>query len=179
MALIIGPTSKRNRATGLVIANSVTGQVINQLIDQARHTFDHHGLRLVPNGHIRLPGNLLKTLFHRQNGARELDGLCGPNRHRLALGCSLRLIQVGKREDVVNERCQAARLAIDATAKVAQIVLALNHAVCNKLGVARNRGKRGLELMSDIGRELTTHAVVIGQHRHRVPSPCRARCPWR
>lgn len=56
MALIIGPTSKRNRATGLVIANSVTGQVINQLVDQAWHTFDHNGLRLAHDGHVRLSG---------------------------------------------------------------------------------------------------------------------------
>ena len=161
MTLVIGPAAQRDRTARSVVANGVACKVVDQLVNQARHAFDHHGLRLVPNGHIRLPGNLLKTLFHRQHGARELDGFCGPNGHRLALGCSLRLVQVGKRKNVVDERCQAARLAIDAATKVAQVVLALNHAVCNKLGIARNRGKRGLELMGDIGRELAAHSVVV------------------
>ena len=105
MVLIIGPTSKRNRATGLVIANSVTGQVINQLVDQAWHTFDHNGLRLAHDGHVRLSGDLLKALLHRRNSARELNGFRGTNRHCLTLGRALGLVQVRQRQDVVYQRC--------------------------------------------------------------------------
>ena len=111
--------------------------------------------------HIRLTGDLFKTLLNRVDGTRELNRLRGPNGHRLALSCTLGLVQVRQRKDVVDERRQTARLTVDAAAEGAQIVLTLDHAVCDELSIARNRRKRRLELMGDIRRELAAHTVVV------------------
>ena len=116
--------------------------------------------------HICLASDLLKTLLDRVDSTRKLNGLRGANGHRLAIARTLGLIQVRKRENIVDERRQTARLTVDAAAKGAQVVLTLDHAVRNELGIARDCRKRGLELMGDICRELATHAVVVRQHRH-------------
>ena len=50
-------------------------------------------------------GDLLKALLHRRNSARELNGFRGTNRHCLALGRALGLVQVRQRQDVVYQRC--------------------------------------------------------------------------
>ena len=52
MALVVGTAPQRHRTTGTVVADGVTRQVINQLVNQARYAFDDHGLRLESNGHI-------------------------------------------------------------------------------------------------------------------------------
>ena len=70
--------------------------------------------------HICLAGDLLKTLLDRVDSTRKLNGLRGANRHRLAIARTLGLIQVRKREDIVDERRQTARLTVDAAAKGAQ-----------------------------------------------------------
>ena len=106
MAPVVGPARKRHRTTGSVIADGVARQVIDEFVNQTRYAFDDHGLGLMAYRHVSLAGNLLKTLFNRRNGSRELDGLRGPNRHRLAFGRALSLIQVGQRKDVVDERRQ-------------------------------------------------------------------------
>ena len=50
---------------------------------------------------------------------------------------TLGLVKLDSVRMSLTKRCQAARLAIDATAKVAQVILALDHAVCDELGIAQ------------------------------------------
>ena len=161
MAFVVSAALQRNRTAGPIVADGVACQIIDELVDQARHAFDDHRLGLMTYRHIRLTGNLFKTLLNRVDRTRELNRLRGPNGHCLAFSCTFGLVQVRQRKDVVDKRCQAARLTIDATAKVAQVVLALDHAICDELGIARNRRKRRLELMGDIRRELAAHTVVV------------------
>ena len=94
MALVVGTAPQRNRTAGLVVADSVACQIIDELVDQAGHAFDDHGLGLMTYRHIRLTGNLFKALLNRVDGARELNRLRGPNGHCLALGRTLGLVQI-------------------------------------------------------------------------------------
>ena len=94
MAFVVGAALQRNRTSGSIVADGVACQIIDELVDQARHAFDDHRLGLMTYRHIRLTGDLFKTLLNRVDGTRELNRLRGPNGHRLALSCTLGLVQV-------------------------------------------------------------------------------------
>ena len=59
------------RTAGPIVADGVACQIIDELVDQARHAFDDHRLGLMTYRHIRLTGDLFKTLLNRVDGTRE------------------------------------------------------------------------------------------------------------
>ena len=47
MAFVVGAALQRNRTAGSIVADGVARQIVDELVNQARHAFDDHRLGLV------------------------------------------------------------------------------------------------------------------------------------
>ena len=151
----------------MVVSNGVARQVVGEFVDQAGHA-GHHSRRAIQiQIDLRTRCDLFETLDDSVEHEREVDGLpCAEGRRSRVPFGALGLVEVGESEDVVHQRGETPRLTVDAASEVAQIRLVGHETVGDELGISRDRGKRGLEFVRDVGGELATHAVVIGQYAH-------------
>ena len=146
-----GKDGDRHGAAGLVVLDGVVAQVVKDLLHDLIDSPE--GLGLAGDRHRHLPpaGGLFQIGAGLPAQLQQVDVL--------GLLMDLLVLQPGQADDVVHQHDEALGLPIDGAGEPGHILL-LHQAVLDQLGIARNGGQRGFQLMGYVGGELPAHGVL-------------------
>ena len=149
-----------------VVPDGVLHQVAHQLVEQPRVAPDDvaHALHVKRHAHAgRLGGeSSLNVVRHGQ----EVDLLVGAKEGGAVPG-TLGLVKLGEHEYVAHQAGEAPRVVVYAAGKALHVLRAAD-AVADELRGARDAGDGRLELVGDVGRELSAHVVGVLDGAHAL-----------
>ena len=157
-----------DRAVLAVIFDGIVAKIVDNSVEQCRHT-GHHGR---PSGKGQ---RHLCLLCCRLQNTHDLFCQC-VEIHFLALGIPCPLVQVGQIDNIVHQRNHSLGLRVDTAGEFLR-VLRFHHAVLQQLGITGDGMQRRFQLMGHIGGKLPPHLLSLflfgdvkdqqGNPRHR------------
>ena len=159
-ALVLQRHRDVNPAALVVVADRVVAQIVDELVEQARVALNDARLAGGGDGDACLLGHGSQARRHLPCHVQQVHGLGCAEQARVprALG----LVELGEREDVVDELGHVVGLVVDAPGELRD-VLGPRDAVTDELRGTRDGRERRLELVRHVGGELAAHEVGAAQ----------------